>query len=204
MLSVIDVGFVFDLADVDRVGQQSVDGAAVDRPTATRRPLPGRPGFVAPPSLRQFLDHRHQRPEFQVETEDAADLNRLLAIDHQLRARPRTIDVVTKHRDATRPFPPATLGRNLVTDPLADDLTLELGERQQDVERQPAHRMGRVELLGHRNERDAIAVERLHDPRKVEQGAAQAVDLVDDHTVDLASGDVGQQPVQRRPVHAAT
>ena len=32
---------------------------------------------------------------------------------------------------------------------LADDLAFELGKRKQDVERQPSHRCGRIELLGH-------------------------------------------------------
>ena len=37
---------------------------------------------------------------------------------------------------------------NFVPDPFADQFTLKLGERQQDIQRQPSHARGGVELLG--------------------------------------------------------
>ena len=40
------------------------------------------------------------------------------------------------------PFAFAPRGRDLVAGAFADHLALELGERQQDVEHQPAHRRG--------------------------------------------------------------
>jgi hypothetical protein len=48
-----------------------------------------------------------------------------------------------------------------------------------------------------------VALERLHHPGEVQERAAQPVHLVDDHAIDLALGDVGQQAPQRRPVHVA-
>ena len=93
--------------------------------------------------------------------------------------------------------------RDLVADALARDLALELGERQQHVQRQPAHRGGGVELLRDRDERDAVGIEDLDDLGEVGQRAGQPVDLVDHHNVDLAGRDVGQQTLQGRPLHGA-
>ena len=113
------------------------------------------------------------------------------------------VDVVSQHGNAARPFSLAALGGDLVADAFADDLALELGERQQNVQRQSAHRVGRIELLRDRDERHAVVVERLHDPREVEKRTAQAIDLVDDHAVDFAGVNIGQQAIEGRPIHAA-
>ena len=48
-----------------------------------------------------------------------------------------------------------------------------------------------------------MLVEGLHHPGEVEQRAAEPVDLVDDHAVDLAGLDVGQQALQGGAVHVA-
>ena len=50
---------------------------------------------------------------------------------------------------------------------------------------------------------DAVGVEDLDDLGEVGQRAGQPVDLVDHHDVDLAGADVGQQSLQRRPLHGA-
>ena len=42
-------------------------------------------------------------------------------------------------------------------------------ERQQHVQHQPPHRIGRVELLGHRNKRNLLPLEDFEDPGEVEQ-----------------------------------
>jgi hypothetical protein len=82
---------------------------------------------------------------------------------------------------------PLRLGRrNLVPDALGGDLALELGEREQDVQRQPSHGRGRVELLGDRDERDIVLVEELDQLGEVRQRACQAIDLVNHDDIDLA------------------
>ena len=48
-----------------------------------------------------------------------------------------------------------------------------------------------------------LRVEHLDDLGEVGERAGQPVDLVDDHDVDLAGRDVGEQPLQRRPLHVA-
>src|ERR1039457_2558362 len=64
-------------------------------------------------------------------------------------------------RHPAHPHSLALGGGDLVPDPLARYLALELRERQQDVERKSAHRGRRVELLGARNKRNAVRIEHL-------------------------------------------
>src|SRR5258708_6343744 len=57
---------------------------------------------------------------------------------------------------------------------LANNLTLELRKRRQDVDRQSAHRAG-VELLRHRNESAVVLPELAHEAREIERLNAAAV-----------------------------
>lgn len=52
-------------------------------------------------------------------------------------------------------------GRDLVANAIADDLTLEPGERKLHVERQSAHRCRGAELLRHLDERVAVRVQHV-------------------------------------------
>ena len=61
---------------------------------------------------------------------------------------------------------------DLVPDPLAGDLPLELGEGQQHIEGQPSHAGRGVERLGHRDEGDAMGIERLDQLGEVGEGPA--------------------------------
>jgi hypothetical protein len=71
------------------------------------------------------------------------------------------------------------------------------------VQREPADGRRRIELLGRRDEGDALLLEDLHHAREVEERAAQAIDLVDDVAVDLPRIDVLKQALDRRAVHVA-
>ena len=86
----------------------------------------------------------------------------------------------------------------------AGDLALELGKRKQHVQGQTAHRGRGIELLGHRDEGDAMGVEQLDQLGKVRQGAGQAVDLVDHDDIDPAGPDVRQQSLQGGALGRAT
>ena len=92
------------------------------------------------------------------------------------------------------PFLPA--GGDLVADALGRHLAFELGEREQDVQRQPAHGRGRVEALRDRDEGHAVPIEHLDQLGEVRERAAEAVDLVDHHHVDQPILDVLQQAFQ--------
>src|SRR5436309_5703176 len=67
---------------------------------------------------------------------------------------------------------------------------------KQHIERQAAHRARRVELLRYRDERHRLGVEEFDQPGKIGQRAGQPVDLVDDHDVDPAGSDIGDQMLQ--------
>ncbi len=62
---------------------------------------------------------------------------------------------------------------DLVPDLFPGYLTLELGEGEEDVQREPPHGGGGVELLGDRDEGDAVPVEQVDDLGEVAQGTAE-------------------------------
>ena len=84
-----------------------------------------------------------------------------------------------QHRAAADPLAFTACRGHLVPRAFGDDLALELGEAEEDVECQTPDRVRRIELLRYRNEADAGLIEDLDDPGKVEQRSAQAVNFVD-------------------------
>ena len=124
---------------------------------------------------------------------------RRVLVDHQL----PVLDAVAVGRHPAHPHALLAAGGDLVADALGRHLPLELGERQQDVQRQPPHRRGRVERLRHRDEGDLVAVEHLDQLGEVGQRAAEAVDLVDHHHIDQPVLDILQQPLQAGPFQRA-
>jgi len=48
-----------------------------------------------------------------------------------------------------------------------------------------------------------MSIEKLDELGEIGQGSGQAVDLVDDDDVDPALLDVGEQLLERRPLHGA-
>ena len=95
-------------------------------------------------------------------------------------------------------------GGNFVADALGSDFPLELGKGQKHVERQPAHRSRRVELLGDRDERHAMCIEQFDQFGKVGQRSRQAIDLVDDNYVNLPGADIVEQSLQVRAIGRPT
>ena len=128
--------------------------------------------------------------------EDPADMGRALVVDEQF----PVLDAVAVGRHAAHPHALLTAGGDLVADALSCDLSLELGEAEQDVQRQPPHRRGRVERLCDRNEGHVIAVEHFDQFGEVGQRAAEAVDLVDNDNVDEPVLNIRHQLLQARAV----
>ena len=184
MLARIDRALVHGLSDVGAVVQELVDVALVDELAV----------FAGDALGAQRAHQRGGRADLGEPLEDHADRLGVRFVDDEL----AVLDVVAERHEAAHPHALLAGGRELVADALADHLALELGERQQDVERQPPHRRGGVERLRHADEGDAVAVEHLDQLGEIHQRAAEAVDLVDHHHVDAAGLDVGEQPLQRR------
>ena len=147
----------------------------------------------------QLPDQQEGRAEVEEAPEDQADQLGLGRVHHQL-AVP---DVVAERRVAAHEDALAAAGGELVPDPFARELALELREREQDVQRQPAHRGRGAERLRHRDEGDAVPLEHVDQLGKVGERAGQPVDLVADDGVDPAGLDVPDQPLQRRALQRA-
>src|SRR3984893_4128198 len=80
--------------------------------------------------------------------------------------------VITQGRHAAHPHALFLGGGDLVADSFAGDFPLELGEGKQDVQRQPSHAGGGVELLGDRHKRDAAAVKDVDELGKIGERAS--------------------------------
>src|ERR1700722_4149968 len=66
------------------------------------------------------------------------------------------LDPVAQRDYAAHPHSLLFRSRDLISDPLARDFPLELGEGQQHVKGQPSHAGRGVERLGHRHENDWV------------------------------------------------
>jgi hypothetical protein len=96
----------------------------------------------------QILGKIADRAELQVSAKDGPDFLGLLFDDRELLAH---APVAEGHRPSD-PNPFAFRGGNLVPHSLADHLSLELGEGQEHVQREPSRTARRVEGLRDRNE----------------------------------------------------
>src|ERR1700741_5399080 len=100
-----------------------------------------------------------------------------------MRNEPPSLGKVPERKVAAHPKALLLGGGDLVPYPFSRDLTLELREGEEHVERKAPHGTRGVELLGHRDEGDALGVKALYDFGKIGQGSGEAVYLVDNHHV---------------------
>src|SRR5690349_14994699 len=103
------------------------------------------------------------------------------------------LQTIAERHAATHPHALGLRGRNLVTDALAGDLALELGEGEKHVQRQASHAACRIELLGYADERDAARIQPLDNLGEVRERSRQPINLVDDNNIDPAAIDVIEQ-----------
>ena len=186
-------------ADEQRIAQHRVELAAGEA-SAAAHAAAAMPSLWRPDAAGvQFGADRIHRAERQVALEDA--LHQRGFFRHRHKAAP--LGAVADRNDPAHPHALGLGGGDLVADALGGDLALELGEGEQHVQRQPAHRRGGVEGLGDRDEADPGGIEGRHDPGEVGERPGQAVDLVDDHRIDLAGLDVGEQPGEGRALQRA-
>ncbi len=180
-----------------------MQAAFLKRPAAAPVAFLGQPFFVGPTPPFQFFDDRQQRTVLLVQIEDFANAGGFRGVDHQLGTWSRPVHIVAQDGNPARPFAFPALGGDLVADAFADDLAFELGERQQYIQHQPAHRTGSIQLLRDGNERHLVPVEDFHDAGEIQQRPTQPVQFVNDNAIHFPGLDVFQQPLQRRPFHVA-
>ena len=114
----------------------------------------------------KFAHKLRRRTMLGISAKDAAHQFGLGGIDDQF-----ALDNVVPERWHTAHPHAFSLARgNLVADTLAGDLALELREGQQDVECEPPHGGGGIELLGDGNEGHPVAIEHIDQFGKIRQG----------------------------------
>jgi hypothetical protein len=201
LLAVVDLAPELDLAGVGRVRQQAEQQALGERLAAASLASLRDSLFGMPASAVDLPDHRKQGLVVEVEFEDGPDAVGFVPVDHETPAA--RIDVVAQHRVAANPLAFAPGRPHLVARSFGDDLAFELGKGQQDIQRQPAERIGGVELLRYGNEADVVLFEDLDDASEVDQRPAQPIHLIYDHAPDRSGLDVAQEALQGGAVHVA-
>ena len=162
----ITLALVHHLAKVDAVAQHGEQVLLVDRATrAMQAPLrdPGLRGLAFDGKL---TDKLRRRTMLGISAEDAAHQLGFGGIDDQLSLD----DVVAEWWHTAHPHAFSLARGNLVADTLAGDLALELREGQQDVECEPPHGGGGIELLCDRDERHPVAIEHVDQFGEIRQG----------------------------------
>ena len=84
----------------------------------------------------------------EITPHDVADCLGLFGHDDEL----AILDVVAERQWTTHPHTASLRCGDLVANALSGNFALELGKREQHVEREPSHRTGGVERLGHADE----------------------------------------------------
>ncbi len=131
MLAGVDQLAMADLADVERVAQQMGEPASVERLTADHPAAGHRPVLADDPVRRQRLGRVDQRAMNEIAREDEAYGCCLGLVGDEL----AVADIVAERDRSAHPHPLALRSRDLVANALAGDLTLELGEAEEDVKR---------------------------------------------------------------------
>ena len=154
---------VNNLTQIDAVLQHQVERAAREW-LATRDAARGaRPQFDLNAPGVELVLQQPDRAEFDIAAKNEAHGFRFAVDDDEL----AVLRLIAERRHPAHPHPLLLRGGDLIADPLADDLALELRKGQQHVEGQAPHRGRRVELLRHRHEGGAPRIEDLDDLGKI-------------------------------------
>ena len=199
MLPGVGVALMRCFSTVGPVLQQKIKSALREPLIAVFRTV-GPHAPLAPDACSvEFHLQSPYRFEPKVASVNIVDRSSLGLVDDEL----AVFRVVTERHRATHPHALLLGGGDLVANSLADQLTLELGEGEQDIQRQPPHAGRGIELLGDRHKGHAAAIEDLDELGKIRERPGQPVDLVHDDYIDPARLDIDQQPLQGRALHGA-
>jgi hypothetical protein len=141
VLPAMQLAPVSDFANVEPVLQQIGEGAHAEADAPHQSAVGTATLFGPDPAAIEVLDQGAHRAKRKIAGEYSADGLRLLGHHDEL-----LVDAPIAERN--RPPDPNALalgGRDLVAHPLADHLALELGEREQHIEGEPAHAARGVE-----------------------------------------------------------
>jgi hypothetical protein len=110
-------------------------------------------------------------------------------------------EVVSERHWTTHPHPLLLRSGDFVPNPFSRHFSFKLCKRKENVEGEPTHGGGGVELLGYRDERHSSGIKGLNNLCKIRQAASETIYLVYDDDVDLVGLDVLQQTLQCRSLH---
>jgi transcriptional regulator with XRE-family HTH domain len=117
---------------------------------------------VKAPTVSQIELGQNTNPRVHTVLKLARALNvtvdELLTWDERDGVRPEE----KRRKDSAEVSQAAHRCRHLVARPLGNELSLELGKRQQHVQDQPTHRCAAMKVLCHTNERHLVLLERFH------------------------------------------
>jgi hypothetical protein len=143
-----DLALVADLANIEAVAQEGGERSPGEWDASDCSSIGQRTEFGLDAGLPQVSEKKIQAAEVEVAAIDVTDRCGLVRNDRNL----SILGLVTQGNHTADPKALAFGGSDLVADALGGDLALELGEGQQNIEREPSHRGRGVELLRDRNE----------------------------------------------------
>ena len=143
-----DLALECHLADIEPVAQHIEQWALGERNAAPDGAARELANFGGQPFRSEIGDQAIDAAQFKVALENEADGSCFVRVDGELAVAQR----IPERNHASDPQALAFGGGDLVADALGRDLAFELGEGQENIQGQPAHRCRRVELLGHRDE----------------------------------------------------
>jgi hypothetical protein len=124
MLARADLALEADLADVEAIAQEIGERASGEGDAADGAPIGEMADLGDDPVLTKVRQEEPDAAEVEVAPEDSADPLSLLLFDDQLLVPAH----IPERHHAADPQPLALGGADLLADPLAGDLTLELGK----------------------------------------------------------------------------
>src|SRR5271170_468955 len=188
---------VTNFAQVNRVRQQLVQSAARKLPASRAHAVYRHPDFGDDLATLQIAFKEPDGTEFEISLIDVFHRRGFGPIDYQ----PAIADLVAERWHPAHPHSLALGGGDLVTDPLAGYLALELREGQQDVKCKASHRGSSVELLRDCDKRNALRVEQLDHLGEVGDRTGKAIDLVNDYHIYDSPPDIFQQALKGGALH---
>src|SRR5579872_2745072 len=188
-----------DPACINNVTEQVINVTSSKGTAAIELAFLSGPLLVAPPELIEPPHEIEDGCALQIQTKNLADPLCFLWVDDQPPAA--GVEVVAQNQVPARPFSFLARGNLLVAGPLRNDLALELGKAEQNMQCQAAKWRFRIELLRSGDEAHAVLLKKLHHLGEVNQRTAQTIDLVNNDAIDLAGLDVSQQLPHTRPFH---
>src|SRR5262249_18576339 len=138
-----DLTLIENLADVEAIAQEVEQGTLREGHATARAAVRQLADLCSHIALAKLEHQPVDAAEGEIPTKDRADPLGLLFDDGEL----AILEFISQRHHSADPKPLALGSRHLVANALGGDFPLELREREQHVQGEPAHRGGRVELL---------------------------------------------------------